>query len=339
MITCLYTRAINLVISHDLSTNELLRSLQMHVFQYGMAEFILSDLGSQIVSAADIISNYLNDPETLKYLKECGSKLVKFEQYFKGKHELGSMVEICVKLSKKLIFGAIRNNVLPLRDFEYIVAQTVHIVNRRPIAFKDSLRDSEPLDLPDVITPEKLIHGFSLPSVSVIPSIHLNNFKPENLDPSFEPGKNIQVTFEKLGRVRAKLFEIYQNEFLPNLIKQATDSKSRYLPVSHDLLNIGDIVLIKEDNMKRCNFPMGMVKSISHNELGEVNGVMVYKGTTRELVKRHPNAIIPLLKLNLPEQQPGVENSAGKAADSLPVRSRRKAALESEIRSRNMLEA
>ena len=48
-------------------------------------------------------------------------------------------MEICVKLTKRLTHGAIKNNVLDFRDFEFAIAQTIQLVNRGPVSFKESL--------------------------------------------------------------------------------------------------------------------------------------------------------------------------------------------------------
>ena len=43
---------------------------------------------------------------------------------------------------------------------------------------------------------------------------------------------------------------------------------------------IGDIALLKEENMKPNQFPMAIVKSIVENDLGEVTGAVLFKGKT-----------------------------------------------------------
>ena len=77
-----------------------------------------------------------------------------------------------MKLVKRLIFGAIRNLVLLRADFDFLIAQTIHLVNRRPISFKAGLRnDSVILTIPSQITPEILLHGHELVSVNIIPDL------------------------------------------------------------------------------------------------------------------------------------------------------------------------
>ena len=172
--TCLWSRAIHLKICLDLTTKVFLRAFQLHSYEYGIPQLVLSDLGSQLVAGANVVTNFLGDPESQAYFEENGVKSIKFHQYPKGCNKLGGLVETCVKMSKRLIHGALRNNVLDFRDFEVLVEQTVHLVNRRLIAFKEGMRDSITDEVPDAITPEILIHGHELLSINIIPDLQGN---------------------------------------------------------------------------------------------------------------------------------------------------------------------
>ena len=334
VITCLFSRAVNLKVSINLTVEEFLRSFQLHCHEHGLPSYVLSDLGSQIVAGADIIKNFLNDPSTVLYFQESGAKMITFEQYYKGRHQLGSLVETCVKAVKRLIYGAIGRSVLCLRDFEFFVSQTIHLVNRRAIAFSSSLRDCKSDVLPQPITPELLLRGFDLTSVNIVPALHTVDY--EDTDDSYSPVSRVQNAYEKLRRVRSNLFKIYRDEFLPQLISQATDQKSRYQPKSHDKLAVGDLVLLKEENTKPTNMPMGRVLSVTENELGEVTGAIVLKGSTRERVKRHASALVPLLR------DQDIEVQSNKEPDTPVInpgcRPKRSAAVRSRNLTRDMLQ-
>ena len=66
----------------DLTTKEFLRCFQLHCFDYGVPQLVLSDLGSQIVARANVITVFLNDHEVQNYFKENYAKLIKFEAIF-----------------------------------------------------------------------------------------------------------------------------------------------------------------------------------------------------------------------------------------------------------------
>lgn len=329
-ITCMWSRAVNLKLCTDLTVFEFLRALQLHSFQYGIPQYCVSDLGSQITAASQVVAEFLGDAESSTFFEENGVQTIKFENYFKGCSKLGGLVEVCVKLSKRLLYGAIGNNLLSLREFEFLVEQTIHLINRRPVAFRDALRDS--LEAPDPITPERLIHGFDLVSINMIPS-----FQSQNLDEDFVPNtKNIADSFAKYRKVKDNLFKIYHEEFLANLVKQAVDDNDRYKPVKHKTLNVGDVVLVKETFTKPQQFPMAVVNQVFTNDNGEVTNAILRKGKTNELIKRHVTSLIPLLSV-APEESDDVEDAVGTPNLIPQSRPLRRAAAKSREATRRMM--
>ena len=329
------SRAINLVICKDYSLKEFLRAFQLHTFQWGLPQHVISDLGSQLVSGSNVISQFLNDPETFHYFKSNNIKPFKFEHYSKGRSELGGMVEVCVKLVKRLIYASIGKLILSLHDFEFLIQQTIHLVNRRPVALREGLRDSSGEEFPEAITPEILTHGYELNSINVIPDLQSSDPDPDWLLDSSH--SNIVNNYSKLIKARDRLKEIYHGEFISNLIKQSTDRSSRYVPVKHDKLHIGDLVLLKEVNTKPQNYPMGIVKQTIVNDIDECTDVIVYKGKTKEYVKRHVSSIIPLLTSNemdlTPEQISGSITNQNTSNDGqINTRPQRKAAIDAKLK-------
>ena len=336
LVTCMWSRAINMIICLDLSVKEFLRAFQIHCFQFGIPEYCISDLGSQLVSASNVIVDYIKDHETQSYFERNGVQSLKFDQFVKGHSQLGSMVEVCVKLVKRLIYGAVGKNVLDYHDFEFLVQQVIHLVNRRPIAFKEALRDQIGDNIPDPITPENLIHGYDLISVNIIPELH------GGVDPDWSPKNYSHAIFKQdynqLQKVRDKLVKLYQEEFIANLIHQAVDVTDRYKPVTHNIISPGDIVLIKENFTKPNDYPMGIVKETVTNTLGEVTGATILKGKTREMVKRHSSVIIPLLTRK-EEILSHPSNDEQKSLVPTESRVKRKAALVSSELTKKILEA
>ena len=333
-ITCMWSRAINLKLCMDLTTEEFLRAFQLHCFEYGIPTHCISDLGSQLVAGSNVITSFLNDYESTLYLQENNISPIKFEQYFKGQSQLGSLVESCVKLTKRLLYGAIKNNILSFRDFDFIVCKTTHLVNRRPIAFKEFLRDTSGDEVPQVVTPEMIIHGRPLASINVIP--YLQSI-PDS-DPDWS--NNIPSIFEKLQKVRQNLIKLYNEEFVGKLIYQAVNKQDRYKPVHHQMVSVGDIVLLKEPYAKPHNYPLARVKEVVVNINGEVTGIVAIKGKNREIVKRHSSTIIPLLCADAKNEcDSNIEDhEQNETSDArLYGRDKRKAAIQSEIKTRQIL--
>ena len=316
VVSCLWSRGINLVICSDLSVDSFLRALQIHIYQHGIPSKVFSDLGSQLVSGGNIITDFLKSVEITNYLQENGIHSVKFDNYFKGNSSLGSLVEICVKFAKKLMYSSIRNNILNIPDFDLLLAQTISILNKRPLTFKDYLRTDSLEDVPSPITPELLIYGRDIVAINVIPALEICD---GDVDWFKTMGSNneLKKDFSKLNAVRFNMWKIYSNEFYNNLLDQSVDDKHRFKKVEHLKLAVGDIVLIKDDNVKTVNYPMAIVREVFTNEQGEVTSVKLFKGNTRELVKRHVNSVVPVMRGSLVEDTP---SSITSSLDSRPVR-------------------
>ena len=141
-------------------------------------------------------------------------------------------------------------------DFELLISQTVSLVNKRPIAYKDALRKNSNEISPSLITPELLVMGRELVSINII--LALAPRPDEDADPTwsvkFDSSDSLVMEFSKLRVVRDKLVEDYNAEFLSTLMHQAIDKVKRYSPVHHNAVEIGDVVLVKGPRLKAVNF-------------------------------------------------------------------------------------
>ena len=332
IVTCLYTRAISLHICLSADTPEFLRCLQLHVYRYGMFQLCLSDLGTQLKAGAAVISDFLDDFECAEYFREHGIQKLTFNQYAKGNSALGSLVEVLVKQTKSLIIKSIGKVILSYPQFDLLVARVNHVINRRPVTYKESLREGVECSLPEPITPEMLLHGRELTSVNIIPSVQPDPYSdPDNYSAKFKDD------YERLQSVIAKLNNLYHTEFLHQLMSQSIDQRDRYKTVDHKVIKPGDVVLLVEPQTKRSNYPMAVVKKVNVNSLGEVVSAIVLKGKSREKVFRHASSIIPILSSTKDdEESTGDCNTVDSEAPSEPVISRRaptrKAALDARTK-------
>ena len=299
VVSCMWTRAVNLKVCFDLSVRSFLQALQIHFYEHGNAARIFSDLGSQFTVGGKVIVDFLNNVEIKNYLSDNGIKEVSFQQYSKGNSSLGSMVEVCVKMVKRLLFGAVRNNVLSYPDFHLIMSQTINLVNKRPIGYHHCLAKDSPELSPSPITPELLVYGRELVNCNVMPQLEPDPIEDPNWNPNINSPDTLYSELAKLRKVRTKLIEDYNEEFTNNLISQAINDKDRYKPISHDTLDVGDVILLKETLLKPSVYPLAIVRKVVKNSLNEVTDVIAFKGKTQEIVKRHSSSIIPLYRPNI----------------------------------------
>ena len=284
-ITCLYSRAVNLVMSVDLSTTEYLKALNKHIFSYGCPSTIRSDQGTQLIAGAKTLQQLFEDETSKQFFEERNIKWKNW-QYPTGRHQLGGLIENIVLQARRLINAAIGRKKVDTLDFQLVIAQTVALLNKRPISFKDSLRSEEDLELH--ITPEMLLHGRELPMVNFF----LNQ---DEEDPAYKD-QDVFADKKKLVNSMTKLKNMYDSQFLENLYVQSTNKDNFYVPQTHTPLEVGDIVLIKQDLFKAVDYPLAIVMERTMNDLGEITSVKLKKGHSGKIVHSHVSKLIPYLK-------------------------------------------
>ena len=109
--------------------------------------------------------------------------------------------------------------------------------------------------------------------------------------------------------------------------------------MTHKNLHVGDIVLVKESFCKPIHYPMAIVKEVVLNNIGEVTSVTLFKGKTRETIKRHSSNLIPILQAEqntetVLEQNSSVESS--NENEEVTKRNKRQAAKESQSKTKNL---
>lgn len=316
VITCVWSRAVNLVVCPDMSTQTFLRTFQRHIYERGCPSRVTSDLASQLTNSSRILNETLNTPSVANYLRERGIENFNFDHYAKGHSQLGSLVESAVRLTKKLLRSAV-GHPLKLFDFEVLISQAQNIVNKRPISQKEALRDSDP-DSPIPITPELLLFGRDLATPDVMRSPSLREITLNS---------DIEAEFSMLESAREKLTETYEEERRETLLRQATDKPNRYKKYKHAELKIGDIVLVKEPLTKRAKYPRARIIKLNKNDVGEVSSVIIQKGKTREELHRHVSTIIPILSApstssqNIPEAQTSIRPLLPRASKTKALKS------------------
>ena len=130
-------------------------------------------------------------------------------------------MESIVKNVKHLIIKSIGKMIIDYPHFELLVSKVNHLVNRRPVAFKELLRNSGTEDdIPGTITPEMVVYGRELPSMNIIPQFHPDDSCDETLTTDTD---HLREAFAKVRKANKKLVAVYHQEFLTQIITQATN--------------------------------------------------------------------------------------------------------------------
>lgn len=208
-----------------------------------------------------------------------------------------------VKQVKHIIVAGLGNRIVPLSEFQFIVAEAECLVNKRPIALKSllSANDKDP-DLPCAITPELLIRGYEVPSMNILPVESGDSLDDMDWLPN---SSKVFEDFASLNKTRSKIHSLYEKEFLRTLEIQATNTPRRYSKHSQTDVNIGDLVAIRTNLVKPYHYPIGIVQELKYNDLQEINEILIKKANN-ELLRRHPSDVILLMHGNAIENEPPI---------------------------------
>ena len=283
-----------MLICRNIDSKSFLIAFQKHIFEYGVPSRIISDNGSPIVGSVKIVGNILNDSSVMEFLSEKNIKHLKFEPYPAHASYLGGIVESLVKQVKNMTYSVIRKNILDYDNFDLLVSECMMLINKRPL-FGESMCSI--LDDPSVpvLTPELLVRGYDIPSISILPSDNDDNSD----DPSFIDRESalsrLCSSFKKLKCCQSRLRSFYYDSFMQRLLDKSLDVKGRYDQRRHDRLEVGDLVAVKSLMCKPYFYPVGLVKSVELNDLNEVTTVTLRKGNG-ECIRRHVTDVILLEK-------------------------------------------
>ena len=102
---------------------------------------------------------------------------------------------------------------------EFLIQNVVHIVYRRPVALKEYLRSNDANeDIPSPITPEILLKGHKLNPLNIVSQLHPLPVSDPDWIRNACPISHVHDSYEKLRKARESLIEIYDNEFLAQLM-------------------------------------------------------------------------------------------------------------------------
>jgi len=337
VITCFWSRSVNLLVCRQINKEWFLRALQLHVFEHGIPTVIVSDNGSPIVAGVRDTISYLDDAATAEYLRSNNIRKLESHPYPAGASELGGFVEALVKQVKKLLNCSIGRNILSLSEFEYFVAEAKMLINKRPIAFANSLdkldTDTEAFG---VITPEMIVKGKDIPVISIVPPVGSGEV---DCDFVLENHNALCVDrYRRLQRVRSNLEDLYAKEFVTNLMYQATGRKDAFKRKTHIKLKPGDLVSLRTPNTKPYDYPLAVVVSVEVNDLEEVVAVTVRKANSA-VVRRHVSDVIFLSETDfVPPTQCPAGDAAVHCPQTVRARSKRSAAVHCEAKNKVLLQ-
>lgn len=233
LFVCMSTRALHLEVASDMSTQSFLAAFRRFVSRRGHCSKIWSDNGTTFVGAARELQQLASNEAMLAdHMASNGT-----EWHFIPPHSpnFGGLWEAGVKSTKFHLKRVIGDSTLTYEEMATLLAQIEGCLNSRPISVVNTTDPGAPIPL----TPAHFLIGE--------PIVHAP-------DASFESTTVSSLTrWQHIQKMLQSFWRRWSQEYLTNLMHRYKWSNKIPEP------NIGDIVLIKEDDLPPSRWLLGRI--------------------------------------------------------------------------------
>ena len=310
LFTCGVTRAIHLELVPDLSAETFKQTLKKFTARRGTPSLMVSDNAKTFEATAKWLKKLYRDPTVQHFLQENN---IRWRFNLSLAPWWGGFFERLVGLVKRTLRKVLGNARLRFEELETILIETEGMLNNRPLTYLYEEATE------DVLMPNHLIFGHRLGT--------LPDAEVDSADEDTDEGKRM-----KYIRTRQQhLWNRWEKEYLTNLREHhemGTSGSSKP--------EIGEVVLIKEEQTNRGKWKLGRIVSLIEGRDGIMRGAtirVISGGNPREIQRPIQKLYSMELKCRPDEAMPAERQLPVQPdEEARNVRPRRLAAMDGEIR-------
>lgn len=254
LFTCAVTRAIHLELVSSLSAECFIQSLRRFFARRGICKTIYSD-NAKTFKKADRELKHLyklcKDESVLNFLEKNG-----FEWKFnvEGAPWWGGFFERMVRCVKSCLKRILGKSALSFEELYTVLVEVEAVINSRPITFVYNDHNE-----PDPLSPSNFIIGSRL---TVLPSPECKT-------------ESTRSELTKRWKHRQLLLEHFWKRFYKEYILELRTAIYSKNPKMSPVFKVNDVVLIREDKIKRCNWKTGRIRKLFPGRDGKVRSCEV----------------------------------------------------------------
>ncbi|KAL1447894.1 hypothetical protein WDU94_012402 [Cyamophila willieti] len=267
--TCAVYRAVKLELVWSLSTDSFTQALRRFISRSGRPEIIYSDNGKNFIGFYNA-SRKLNWDEIAKY---CATRKIEWRFNPPSAPWWGGFWERLIGILKPLLKRVLGNATISCEELLTILSDCEAVINSRPISYMSE----EKSDL-SFLTPNMFLHDIQESGVPEYDMVHTTDLTKRHK-------YRQEVVYELRKRFRV--------EYLGQLQLLSKKSVER-------TLEVGEMVLIGDENMKRLSWPVGRVEELITSKDNQVRVVKVR--TAQGMVVRPVQRIYRLEIAAVPKQ-------------------------------------
>ena len=263
LFTCLTTRAVHIEVVRSLDTDYCLVAIKRFIARRGKPTTIISDNGTNFVGSARELKEYINSWNQDQITSELAQKHIVWKFNLPGAPHFGGVWERLVRSSKKAMVAILGNRSLTDEALLTTMCLVEQTLNARPI----TPASDDPSDL-EALTPNHFILGRANVCIPFIPNAEIYS--------------NHRKMFRSCQAYADMIWKRWVTEYLPqnNVRTQWNKSEAN--------VQVGDLVWLVDNNVKRSHYKMARIKEIYPAKDGVVRSVLIktHDGTFKRPVVR-----------------------------------------------------
>ncbi|XP_062714093.1 uncharacterized protein LOC134290886 [Aedes albopictus] len=297
---CFSTKAVHIELVSDLSTPAFLAALRRLVARRGRIVELHSDNATTFKGASHALNRVyrmlkVEAADRQQIFDWCSGNEITWKFTPTRAPHFGGLWEAAVKSAKTHLLKVIGNINIAYEDLLTLLAQVEMCLNSRPL----TPIPEDPGDL-DVLTPGHFLVGSNMQAV---PESNWKETADNGLD-------HWELTQKHLQQIWSRWYP----EYLQQLQSRAT--KGCNPPVT---IEVGAIVIIKEDNVPPANWPLGKIVRLHPGKDGVVRVVTLRTATANEGATRRTNRSASVFKSNINNRNQVEQPLVGELARCAPV--------------------
>ncbi|XP_044174392.1 uncharacterized protein LOC122958023 [Acropora millepora] len=269
LFTCLVTRAVHLEIAHSLETDSFIMALRRMMARRGKPRNIYSDNGTNFVGAERELKECLDGMNQAKISDTLSQDRIQWFFNPPSAPHFGGVWERLVKSAKKALKITLNGQLVNDETLLTLMAEVESLLNSRPLTHVSV----DPKDL-EAITPNHFLIGRNSP-----------NIPPDVFD---ERDLNSRKRWRQAQTLTDHFWRRWLREYVPALTE-----RRKWRTRSQSDAQIGDLVLVVEDNLPRGRWNLGRVVKTFPGDDGLIRTVEVQ---TKQGTFKRPVAKLCLLE-------------------------------------------
>lgn len=268
LFTCLVSRSVHIEVADSLDTDAFINALRRFIARRGLVREIRSDNGTNFTGADRELKACLDEMNQDR-IKDMLSKYgIVWLFNPPSASNMGGVWERLIRSVRKVLSGLLyeHGNRLDLDSFTTLLCEVESIINSRPLTFV-----SDDPDDPQPLAPTHILTG---KSTVILPPPGL--FQRDDV--------YLRKRWRRVQYLANLFWTRWRKEYLITLQQRTKWTTPRRN------LRVGDVVLVKDENVARNQWPLGIVTTVESDNKGLVRSVVVK--CQRSLLTRPINKLV-----------------------------------------------